>query len=448
MARPKRFKRPRWLKAPVWISRFLKRARELFPCTGVGLVVLAGASLALIHYGIGRLDLVLLVIGSVGLGVSVLAVVSTALTALFMWLAMRKLGREGGDVQLECGYPMATGFSLRNLWFVPLVSVTWTWSSPKAEVSIAKNRGRLYEKIIPLRRALSERVVRRFEVADIFGLCRIEFPVSQDRSVHFIPSVGRLKHMEVVHSLSGGDELSHPDGPPAGERMDIRNYHLGDPIRFILWKVFARTRQVVVRTPERAIGPVRQTVAYLVSGDGDEPAAGAARVAVEAGCLGGDWVLGADGDPEPARTRDEAMAAISRSSATPDDQQGAGLRGFLASAIPGTKLARALVFVPAIPGPWLDKVVAEAAQSGLPGRVELVVCCDGLVKKSVASTVGRLLKHPDEPIDPSALRPTSHAELREVLLTLSKARCALFVLDRQTGQVFTEGHLQQMLQAA
>lgn len=448
MAWAERLKRPRWLEIPVLLRRFLTRARELFPCTGVGLVVLAGASLALLHYGLGRLDLVLLVIGAVGFGVAAVAVVATTVTALVMWLSLRKLGREGGDVQLECGFPMTTGFSLRNLWFVPLVSVTWTWTSPRAEVFIEKKRGRLHERIIPLRRALSERVVRRFEVADIFGLCRIEFPVSQDRSVHFIPSMGRLKHMEVVHSMAGGDELSHPDGPPEGERMDIRNYHLGDPIRFILWKVFARTRQIVVRTPERAIGPVRQTVAYLVSGDGDEPAAGAARVAVEAGCLGGDWVLGADGDPEPARTRDEAMAAISRSSATPDGKQGAGLRGFLASAIPGTKLSRALVFVPAVPGAWLERVVAEAAHSGLPGRVELVVCCDGFVKKGVASTVGRWLKHPDEPIDPSALRPTSQAELREVLLTLSKSRCTILVLDRQTGQVFTEGHLQQMLRAA
>jgi hypothetical protein len=295
---------------------------------------------------------------------------------------------------------------------------------------------------------LSERVVRRFEVADIFGLCRVAFTATQERSVHFIPSVGRLKHMEVVHSMAGGEDLSHPDGPPEGERIDIRNYHLGDPIRFILWKVFARTRQVVVRTPERAIGPVRQTVAFLVAGPGDEPAAGAARVAVEAGCLGGDWVLGADGDPEPTRTRSAALAAISRSASTSEDEQGAGLRGFLSTAVPGTQLARALVFVPAIPGPWLDRVTVDAATLGLPGCVEFVVCCDGIVKKGLSSTVNRLLKHPSEPTDPSALLPASLVELTEVLQRLARTRCRLLVVDRQTGQVFTEGHLHQMMRAA
>lgn len=435
-------------RVPQRVRRVLGRARDLFPCTGVGLVVIAGASVALLHYGLTRLDLVLLVIGAVGLGLAAVAVISTSLTALFLWLALREIKRDSGDVRLECGYPMTTGFSVRDFWFIPFVSVTWTWVEPEARVETVKRRGRLHEQIVPLRRALADKVQRRFEVADIFGLCRIAFPTVQERSVHFVPSVGRLKHMDVVHSMAGGEELSHPDGPPEGERIDIRSYQSTDPIRFVLWKVFARTRQVVVRTPERAIGPVRQTVAYLVAGRGDEPGAGAARVAVEAGCLGGNWVLGADGSPEASRDRDGALTAISRSSSTSDEQGGTGLKAFLTAAIPGTQLARALVFVPAIPGPWLEQVVAQASGTAHPGRLEFIVCCDGLVKPGVVSKVSRALRQPDDPPDPSALQPTTLGQLREVLTQLARTRCKVLIIDRQTGQVFSEGHLRQMLRAA
>jgi hypothetical protein len=433
---------------PLRLKRLLRRVRDVFPCTGVGLVVIAGASLALLHYGLNRLDLVLLVVGAVGLGLAAIAVVSTTLTALFLWLALRKIKRDSGDVRLECGFLMTTGFSVRNFWFIPFVSVTWTWVEPQARVETVKRRGRLHEQIVPLRRALADKVVRRFEVADIFGLCRIAFHAEQERSVHFVPSVGRLKQMDVVHSMAGGEELSHPDGPPEGERIDIRSYQSTDPIRFVLWKVFARTRQVVVRTPERAIGPVRQTVAYLVSGDGDEPGAGAARVAVEAGCLGGSWVLGADGSPEASRNRDDALASISRSSATAEDEQGSGLKAFLTAAVPGTQLARALVFVPAIPGPWLERVVAQASGSARPGHLEFIVCCDGLVRPGVVTRVARVLREPEEPANPSALLPATLGQLSEVLRQLARTRCKILIIDRQTGLVYSEGHLRQMLRAA
>ena len=438
-----------WRRLPPGLRRGLVRVREVFPLTTVGLLLGSGSALALLHYGLRRLDLVLLVIGAVGSALVLLSLLATSITALVFWLRLRReLANDGGEVRLECGRQRETGFSLRHLWFVPLVNVSWTWRSPEARVEVDKRRGRLFERIVPTRRALADRVERQFEVVDIFGFARVVFPVTQRRTVHFVPSVGSLRHMEVVHSMSGGQDLSHPDGPPEGERVDIRSYNTGDPVRFILWKVFARTRQVVVRTPERAIGPVRQTVAYLVSGQNDEPAAGAARVAVESGALGGDWVLGADGDPEPARSRDAALTAVSASASTPVDQQGAGLTPFLTQAVPGAKLARALVFVPAVPGPWIDRVVAAAGAAGAAGRLDLVVCCDGIVKSGVISRVGRALREPELPADPSALRPASLEDLGEVLRQLSRTRCKLMVVDRQTGQVFSEGHLTQMLRAA
>ncbi len=100
----------------------LRTAVDLFPLTPLGLLVLAGCAFALLGYGIRRTDLVLLVIGAVGLALGALAVLVVGATALGVYLVLRK--RTGGEtLRLECGYPTRTGFSISNLWYVPLVKV-------------------------------------------------------------------------------------------------------------------------------------------------------------------------------------------------------------------------------------------------------------------------------------------------------------------------------------
>ena len=436
-------------KIPPRLRKWLRRVRETFPLTPLGLVVLGGCSLALFYYGLHRLDLVLLVVGAVGLVVGTLGVLATTITSIVLWRSLKQRGPATGEIRLECGYPVDTGFSIAHPWYVPFVGIHWTWIDPGARVQQIKRKRRLHERITPMRRALTDRVVRQFEVSDIFGLARVVFPVEMERPVHFVPSVGSMKQMQVVRGMAGGEDISHPDGPPEGERVDMRSYQSGDPIRFILWKVFAKSRQVVVRTPERAIAPLRQTVAYLVAGQNDEPGAGAARVAVEAGCLGGDWLLGADGQGGAVRSKDDALCAISRSASTAAEQWGAGLKKFLSESTPGGKMGRALVFVPATPGPWIDNVVAAAATvSGQPGRVEFVICCDGVRRQGVVQGFDSLLRKPQEAADPSKLQPVTMAELRATVQGLARARCNVVVINRVTGQVFSEGLLHNYLRAA
>jgi len=415
--------------------------------------VLALSALGLVRYGLGRVDLVLLVMGAVGLGLGALSFLVTTITAVALWVRLRKLPDAAG-LKAECGYALRTGFSLPSLWYVPLVKLAWQWETPAAWVSVVPLRRRLHEEITPQHRGLHERITRRLEVSDAFGLTRIAFRFTEPRGVRFFPSVGNLREVHVVRSLAGGDALSHPGGPPEGERVDLRHYAQGDPIKFVLWKVYARTRQLVVRTPERAISPVRQTVAYVVAGDGDEPAAGAARVAVDSGALGREWVLGADGNDTFAKNAAQALEVLARSATTPDAQRGAGLGRFLDQATPGST-ARAVVFVPATPGPWLDRVAAIARQRGSgphgPCPVEFVVCTDGVDRRPRPSWLARAtlrLQVPraegEGPVGPE---PTPAADLARVLRTLGGARARVLVVDRKAGRVYTEGH-QRALEAA
>jgi hypothetical protein len=225
----------------------------------------------------------------------------------------------------------------------------------------------------------------------------------------------------------------------------MRQYVPGDPIRFVLWKVFAKSRQVVVRTPERAFGPVHQTVAYLVCGERDEPAAGAARVALESGAMGGDWVLGADGCPEPATTQNQAIEVLARSGETPVDDGGKGLKDFLENAVPGGSLGRALVFVPSTPGPWLDRVIAVAARGQMGPPVEFMVVADGIDRRT-RGAMSKLAYRQEEKIDPrKGIGMTSAEDVAEVVRRLSSIRARVTILDRLTGAAYGAAHQASLL---
>jgi hypothetical protein len=421
---------------------YLQRAVDAFPITPAGLVVLGGAGVSLGYYGLGRIDLLLLVVGVVGLGLGLVALVMVLFATLIVRIRLRK-GQGSDPLQLESGVPARTGFTLGRLRGVPLVKVEWSWIEPLATVRAKIVGGLFHEEIVPLRRGLGERVVRRVVVSDAFGLCRVAFRSTTTRSVRVVPGTGALRSVHVVRSIASGEDSYDPAGSPEGERIDTRGYAPGDPMRFVLWKVYARSRQLVVRTPERAFSVARETLAYLVTGDGDEAAAGAARVAVEAGALGPTWVLGADGDARDATTVPQALELLARSAAATEDEHGAGLGAFLKRNVRGAA-GRAVIFVPARPGPWMARIVAavrarpqiSAAGAGHRAPVDVVVCSDGVDWDASRSLVARLALATAKP-PPGSARATA-AELTAVLAGLAPAHARVLILDRVTGRTHAE----------
>jgi hypothetical protein len=326
---------------------------------------------------------------------------------------------------------------VRNPRWLPFVDVRWSWREARLEVVARREGGKLCEEIRPLARDHFQAIARRIEVRDVFGLARIAFCHHQARGGRFAPWVGGLQKIHVAHGLSAGDALTHPDGSPVGDYYDMRRYGDGDPIRFVLWKVFARTRELLVRTPEIALSPDRRTIAYLVAGDGDEPAAGTARLAVDSGALGAAWELGADGCADIASTREQALDVLAKSVRTPPASCG-DLRTFLGRARNSTT-ARALVFVPARPGPWIERVAAAATVRGAVPRIEFVVCTDGVTTGSPRSRWLRwaLAQSPDEVA-------TMHDELMNVVDALGKTGANVLVVDRPGGRVVHARSLRQV----
>jgi hypothetical protein len=409
-----------------------RRAVDLFPLTPLGLVTSGAAALALVRYGVARVDLLYLVIGAVGLGLAGLSLALTTLGAIRVRLALRRGARkEAAPLRLECGVAASTGFSVPALWYLPMVSTRWSWTRPRGAVQTVREGGRLVERVTPERRGHEESIERRVEVSDAFALARVAFLHREPRAVRALPSTGTLDRLTLARTVAGGDDTYDPLGTTDGERLDLRGYVPGDPTRFMLWKVFAKTRQLVVRTPERAQSPARRSVAYLVTGPGDEAAAGVTRRAVETGALGPAFVLGADGTAETARTPDEAMELIARSASATDG--GAGLAPFLTRAA-GTAGTRALVFVPASRGPWVDHVLAAARAR--PGRVpmQILVCADGLDRRRPPSLPRRLLLGAS---DAGASPAPPAREVERLIDALAATGAEVVLVDRVHGRTYS-----------
>ena len=408
-------------------------AAAAFPFTLPGLLIAAACVLSCFYFGFGKIDLILLGVGAIGLVLVGLSLVLTIVAALITRRRVRQLPT-GKPLSLECGYWVPTGFSLPSLWYIPFISVQWKWTEPKGRVRCKTERGRVHEEVFPERRGHTHLVTRHFEIGDIFGLCKLSFFSQQSAEVRFLPWMGALRHMHVLRGMAAGDEISHPDGPPEGDRYDMRHYVPGDPIRFVLWKVFAKSRQLVIRTPERAISRARQTSVYLVAHEGDEPAAGAARLAIDFGAFGGDWVFGADGSSQVAKTKADAMALLAQSAHITADEGGAGLSHFLQTA--SGKMGRAIVFVPSKPGPWLARV-RTAARSG-SGQVQFIIGIDGLDVSPGGNRLARWAVDEQRRDDDTPFANASATDLRAIIDQLGNQ---VLVVDRMLGQTWTIGQL-------
>ena len=412
------------------VQPLLGRAADLWPLTALGMALALVASVALLSFGFKKLDLVLLVVGYGGVGLLVIATLIVASSALGLWLRLRRGSFRWLTSTFETGTPLPTGFSLPSLWWLPLVQVNWTWVSPDGDVADGVSGGRRFREQVTLRqRGIFSSVVRRIVVQDAFGLSRIAFHHRQPGPIEVLPHLGGIRRLPVLTSLTGGDDYPHPMGLEAGDRVELRRYVQGDSARFIHWKVFGRTRKLMVRTPERALSRARRTVAYLVTGEHDEAAAAAARAAIEEEALGVDWRFAADGSPEATSDRSEALHKVMTSSRFAG-QNGGGMKRFLAEVDPGGP-ASLVVFAPPVMGAWLDEM--RSVTSRRYGRVRVVIAVDAVHAPDDQSRWRRWL------LAPVTASGVQRAELERVGRALGQLRCEVVIIDRVSGRVLGDG---------
>jgi uncharacterized protein (DUF58 family) len=400
----------------------LGRVLAWFPWTPLGLLLTVGAYLALERFARAQLDLVWLVVAYVGLGLAALTPLSVLSAAA--WLKLRHRADALHDpLVLETGTWADTGFSLPSPWYLPLVQLRCRWAAPRAvRVELRREHGRLIERVSAGDRGRFARVDRRVAIADPFGLCRVEVRIGQERAVDVLPRLGGLRHLPALSALASGDSMPHPMGLEDGDRLELRRYTAGDPVRFVHWKVLSRTRKLMVRTPERALSVARRMAAFAIAGDDDDASAAVARLALERKLLGGEWLFGTDDRPAGTDRVPEALDALMRSSEA-RARAGSGLSAFVQHA-ERSGPASLVVFAPSRDGDWVERVAAVARRR----RLRVVIGTDGMYERARPSVWLRALS------SWSAPEGTPAAELEGVLRVLSQAGAEVVVLDRGSGR--------------
>ncbi len=415
----------------------LRALAGLFPLTARGVVTLLCIALALRFFGYGAMDLMVFALGICALAILVSCLFSVIVCGLIL---QRRIQREAGDKSgrgngraFEAGFPNRTGFSLPPVGLLPLVRLQWSWHYPDridSRIRIAADEF-LEEEITPRLRCLSGHVTRRFEVSDVLGLCRYSWRARRERECYVLPRINTLKNLPLLHSLAAEDGMPRQSGEPVGDRMEIRPYAAGDSVRDILWKNYARTRQLNVRQRERSVAHGKRILAYLLSGPGDEAAAAVARAALESGAFGDDWQFSADGTETPCDDLDSSLRAVARSRGL-GAPHAPGLERFLTAA-DQRGATHCIVFAAA----GTVSGLAGIGKGAFQGRFSLVLATDGMEEPERRPPWNRFFLRPTE-----RRRDGGSGGSREELLLLCRqlgpAVESIVLVDRATGTCYDD----------
>lgn len=416
---------------------YIGKMTLLFPLTLQGVITLSLAALTLSVYGYGSMDLVVFSLAICALAIVIFSLFCTVIGGLFIQRRVQKiLQQQAGSsrlINLEAGYPNETGFCLPTLNYFPLVKLSWRivfpdWFETRIRMSPDMSST---EEVIPHKRCRTSRITRRFVVSDVLGFCRYSWVQDQQAECMALPQTNSVKPLPLLRSLTPEDGIPNPSGDPDGDRMDIRPYVPGDSVRNIMWKVYARTRQLNVKLPEKSVFQSNRTIAYLLSSPNDEAAAAVARIALEAGVLGDDWAFAADGTEQPCETLASALDAIAKSRAIGTGHR-YGLDKFLSLAS-GQSGVHCIVFAAAEIAPWLGSLKKTIA--GFPGQFSLVIATDGFDDRQPATLWQRLFLRNEGKT--SYHQPTgSRTEMLKLLTDLGQLVESTLVVDRKTGFSF------------
>ena len=335
------------------------------PFTVGGSVLLLGSISALWFLGVQRSDLIMVVLGATGIALSLLGVIVTWLAGFTTYRRLQQIPFD--TVQMLSHQPANISFEIPLPWWIPLVQAESFWKNDSFVLMENQQSPLSQERIFPKRRGQWSTIVREIRVGDAFGICKVRFDVAQNLHLQVLPSNLQLENPMLIQGLQGGAEIPHPLGRPEGDRIDMRNYAVGDPIRYILWKVYARSNELMIRTPERAYEPVKKMLGYLIVDKQDRISAATATSILQSGALGEDWIFGVDGNLGLFSEKNAAIEAIIGSglsllSKNPKDQQGGGLGQFIAQAQQQGGNHTLILFAPPKIGPWIEHVCSIQKQ--------------------------------------------------------------------------------------
>ena len=210
-------------------------------------------------------------------------------------------------LEAEVDQDVLTGFRIPSLQWIPFFQLKVDWTSPPiSQYDLVLDQGTLAEMVRFSRRGQLDRVERTLVLEDVFGLTSLSWTWIQESAFSIVPKSVRLDPQSVRQIQEGEDE-SDSTGSPEGDYLELRRYQPGDPLKLVMWRVYARSRQLMVRSPERALSLKDDLIAYFIADPSDESSASTARAYLEQNLLGDDFTFFADGATGGATDRPDAQ---------------------------------------------------------------------------------------------------------------------------------------------
>ena len=263
------------------MNALFRRIIEWVPTTFSGLALLVLSFMAIQFYVIDQSDFFIRAVVSVFILVQAFLFVVTIIVRLCVVRKLRAL-------QFQVDFPEVSRDST-----VTLVNRGGTFKVyPMVEVTVASREPNRYQiqtesksnastiRLVPTRRGQLDRLLLDFHVADIFGLNKTTIRHTVQCQLDVSPKRPLLETAQ-LKLPNDGDNSAHPAGALAGDYVEMRQYAPGDPQRFILWKAYARSRKLLVRTPERAQSNEPAVALVLFTSPTDQAAADVARYFLE-----------------------------------------------------------------------------------------------------------------------------------------------------------------------
>ena len=350
-----------WRKLGSTAAQIFKTARGLFPFTWLSIL------LAILLYYVwywevsAHANQILYSVVWLWLLVWVVLFIVTVLSAGMVYFFTRQHNR---DCELVCknevGGHVTSQYQVFCPFYLPFIEISV--EMPDASLKRHAKRGAIWESewIEPIGRGKFKALKRHITVRDIFGLIAVSFQMTQQVDLEVLPASGQFE-IKAFQTRTSGDGYSHPEGDPKGELVEMRRYQAGDPLKLILWKVFARSRKLLVRAPEPAIVEHNDMFVYFVSGRDDEASASMARAFLSTfGKDEGDLCFAADGAHRIVKDKQEGLDDIIDSV----NHRNRGAEDLLAVAplVSQSMMNNCFLLVPQRLGSWLDVVRKFVAQ--------------------------------------------------------------------------------------
>lgn len=339
-----------------------KRAGELFPLTFT--TVLAAALIYMVWFWevMPHANQILHAVVLLWLIFFAVIAIFTITSAILVFAVTRHANRM---VILECKNEVnghvESAYRVFNPFFMPFITVRYDIDDASLERHEKNTLLWLGEWIKPTGRGRWETLGRKITVCDIFGVSSIAFFIKSPAHIEISPAQTHFEHAVIRTLESSCDGYSHPSGDPRGDLVEMRRYEAGDPLRFVLWKVFARQRKLVVRAPEPTISDESDMFVYFISGDSDEPAAAMARALLQTfSQTDGRLYFATDGAKHLAKDTNEGISDLINS-VQYKSNAGKGLLD-VASQMTPDMMTKCFILIPPHQGAWLQAVEQFVAQ--------------------------------------------------------------------------------------